>query len=316
MPQLTHADKRHVICIDEAHIIAPNAGPAAPSEECANASAQSAEYVERFLAELAGYRYGLWMVEQLHTKVAPGVPKNTRNKMIHGLPDGEERNLAGDSILLGAVEKDAIARQRAGEAFLFSIGAFRAHRVKAVNLFSDYNYPFTPPPNDENLLAVIETEAWFIEAAFTRLIAEMDIFMERMDRLTTERREIQNTVEDAEKRLRKCLTLSAEAMKKTVRAIQSDVQQLQEKFDSLHQRFRTTVYEGFMDQRIPRGLDPDVLAQRERLIARHAFEIAEPAEKLRGRMAEIVLDCKYLLLGRVQHEAQHDIAERDGTAVH
>lgn len=299
MPHLTPDHKRHVTFYDEVHIIAPNTGPATPSEDSVNAAAYSAEYVERFLAEWGGYGMGLWLIDQLQTKVAPGVTKNTRNKMIHGLPDAEERDLAGDSLLLGATDRDAIARQRAGEAFFSPIGAFRAHRVKAVNLFDDYNYPHTPPPNDDELLSVIGTEPWFIEMAAIRLIAEMDIVMEQMNHLLAEQRKIVSSINDLRERLRNYLKLPVDAMEKRVRAVQAEVQLLREKLDSLHQRFRVTFYEGFIDERVPRALDPDVLAQRNLIIALHTSEIAVPAEILRKMMELIIEGCKQMLSRRV-----------------
>ena len=297
MPPLIRKRTRHVTLIDEAHTIAPNAGPAAPSEDFANAKAHSAEAVERALAECAGYGTGLWLIDQLHSKVAPGVTKNTRTKIIHCMPDGEERDLAGDSIVLAPFEKDAIARQPVGEAFFFPVGAFRACRIKAVNLFSDYNYPFAPPPKDQDLLSAIESEPWFIENANIRLVAEMDIVLERMNRLIIERQEIEDSVHDANERLRKCLGLSGDAMKRTARSIESEIQRQAERCDLLHRRFRSTFYESFMDGRVPDGVASDVVAQHDLLIARYTSEIAEPTEKLKESMAQILKNCKRLLSG-------------------
>jgi len=278
----------HEFFLDEAHGIAGNTEPATPSEDFPSAASHSAEFFERLSAEIAGYGEGVWVMEQLLTKLASGVTKNARNKMIFNVPDAEEKDGAGDSALLGPVEKEEITRQRAGEAFLYTVGSFRACSVKAASLFD--NYPWKPPPTDEELMEIIEHDGWYVDGANTRLIAEMDVLLGRMKQVGDKVREFKGDLAHLEERLKKLPSQPSNMLRKAARQLRADAETLRGNLASVCREFRMTGYRGFLEERVPRNVDPDVRAQRDRLIALYESDIAAPARACEHAI-QVIIDC-------------------------
>ena len=108
---------RHITLVEEAHRLLTRIMP--------GDSANRKLGVETFadlLAEVRKYGESLIIVDQIPSKLAPEVLKNTNTKIIHKLFARDDKDAVGDTMALSEKQRDYLSHLLPGEAIVFSQG--------------------------------------------------------------------------------------------------------------------------------------------------------------------------------------------------
>ena len=116
----THGRLHHITLIEEAHRLLRNVATEQGSEVHANPRGMAVEVFTNMLAEIRGYGEGVIIAEQIPTKLAPDVLKNTGLKIIHRLVAEDDRARVGGSMNLNEVQIQHLAKLRGGLAVVYS----------------------------------------------------------------------------------------------------------------------------------------------------------------------------------------------------
>ena len=176
---------QHVLVIEEAHNIVGRDTNAVPSEEIANPKAFSAEFVSRMLAEDRASGCAIIIVDQNPSSVAPQVIKNTTTKLAFRQTAKDDREEIGASMLFGEIETRDIASLNTGQAFFLTEGYHGPRRIQTIDLNSSLG--LGPAPAQEEILALIKDDGWYVEARESRTVSELARLKEAIDELDDER---------------------------------------------------------------------------------------------------------------------------------
>jgi hypothetical protein len=124
------AGLRHLTVIEEAHRLLKNVPTEKVSEETSNVKGKGVETFCNLLAEIRAYGEGVLVSEQIPTKLAPDVIKNSNLKILHRMVSKEDRDLIGDSMNLDDRQKRQAVSLKVGEAIFFREGLDRSLLVK------------------------------------------------------------------------------------------------------------------------------------------------------------------------------------------
>ncbi|MBM3334357.1 ATP-binding protein [Candidatus Sumerlaeota bacterium] len=169
---------RLVVILEEAHVLLGRNSVAAPSEEFADPKSFATEFVCRMLAELRALGVGVIIADQLPSAIAPEVIKNTATKLTLRQVDAEDREILGRAMLFGQSEMEDIARLEPGEAFFHTEGYYGPRRIKTIDF--EQNLKQFKAPTDEELLAILKEEAWWLDMAKRRQESELLCLHEEM----------------------------------------------------------------------------------------------------------------------------------------
>ena len=111
---------RHVLVIEEAHRLLANVDPGSADDN--RARAQAVESFSNLLAEIRAYGQGIVVVNQVPTKLAPDVVKNTNLKIAHRIVEEADRKVLAGSMSMSASQMAALASLARGEAAVFGDG--------------------------------------------------------------------------------------------------------------------------------------------------------------------------------------------------
>lgn len=120
---------RHVTIIEEAHRLFQNV-PMTVNPEIANMKGKAVETFTKMLAEIRAYGESFLIVEQIPSKLAPDIIKNTNLKILHKLVAEEDRRLLGGTMNLTDEQEDRCASFRTGEAAVYGEHDDRAILVR------------------------------------------------------------------------------------------------------------------------------------------------------------------------------------------
>lgn len=114
-------DLRHLLVVEEAHRLLTNVPVGLVSEQ-ANPRGKAVETFSNLLAEVRDYGQGIIIADQVPTKLAPDVIKNTNLKIAHRIVAKEDREALGAAMNMDQQQIDALAILSSGEAACFSEG--------------------------------------------------------------------------------------------------------------------------------------------------------------------------------------------------
>lgn len=109
----------HIIIMEEAHRLFANIG-SVENQEMVNTRGKSVETLSNILCEIRSYGEGFIIVDQVPTKLAPDVLKNTNVKIIHRLVSKDDCEYISKSIQIKDEDVDFISRLKVGEALTYS----------------------------------------------------------------------------------------------------------------------------------------------------------------------------------------------------
>ncbi len=152
---------RHVTLIEEAHRLLAAAPPNLPSEE-ANPRGKAVETFCNLLAEVRAYGEGIVVVDQIPTKLAPDIVKNTNLKIAHRLVADDERRRVGGTMNLSDVQERYLSTLRCGVAAVYSEGCENSYLVSVPDHARQYRGQ--PYPGRERLIRHMRDKVPTIEA--------------------------------------------------------------------------------------------------------------------------------------------------------
>ncbi len=123
------AHLRHLTLIEEAHRLLKNVPVEKTSEDQANMKGRAVEAFCNMLSEVRAYGEGMLVAEQIPTKLAPDILKNTGMKILHRLVAKEEREAIGHTMNLDAAQMRHVATLGQGEAIFFREGFDRPYLI-------------------------------------------------------------------------------------------------------------------------------------------------------------------------------------------
>lgn len=102
--QITKENKKidkelsHILVIEEAHRLLKNVNTERTSEDIGNPKGKAVEHFTNMIAEMRSYGQGVIVAEQIPSKLAPDVIKNTSNKIIQRLVVADDQELVANTI--------------------------------------------------------------------------------------------------------------------------------------------------------------------------------------------------------------------------
>ena len=179
---------RYVIIIEEAHNIVGRSELGSSSSDDTDIKASVADFICLMLAELRALGVGIFIIDQLPSKVAPGVINSTSSKICFRQVAQQDREELGASALFGPMEIEEIARLNSGEAFFFTEGYHGPRRIQTENLHNRFD--FSTEIVNENILPYIEDDPWYQDVMVERISMELTQLQEKMYQFDDERTEI------------------------------------------------------------------------------------------------------------------------------
>jgi hypothetical protein len=123
---------QHLIVFEEAHRLLKNTATQVDSES-ANPRAQAIEVFTNMLSEVRAYGQGVLVAEQIPSKLAPDVLKNTNMKIVHRLIAQDDRQSIGQTMNLNIEQLTHLGILEPGQAAIFAEGADHAYLVRLEN---------------------------------------------------------------------------------------------------------------------------------------------------------------------------------------
>lgn len=128
---------QHVLLVEEAHRLLKHVPM---SGEGSNTRAKSVEFFCNLLAEIRSFGQGIFIADQIPTKLASDTLKNTNLKIIHRTVMQEDREAVGKSMNMTQEQIDYLSSLRRGFAAIYAEGDSRPKLVKMPLVVNKYNY--------------------------------------------------------------------------------------------------------------------------------------------------------------------------------
>jgi hypothetical protein len=109
----------HLLIVEEAHRLLANV-PRSGNEEQADPRGKAVETFSNLLAEIRAYGQGVVVVDQVPTKLAPDVIKNTNLKIAHRIVAGDDREALAKAMLMDDRQSAAMATLVRRQAIVFA----------------------------------------------------------------------------------------------------------------------------------------------------------------------------------------------------
>lgn len=129
----------HILILEEAHRLLKNISAENNNEMIGNSKGKAVEYFCNMIAEMRALGQGVIIAEQIPTKLASDVIKNTSNKIVHRIVGSDDLKVLQSSLGLSDDEIDYLATLETGYALYSKEGMRKATEVK-INLFENEVY--------------------------------------------------------------------------------------------------------------------------------------------------------------------------------
>ncbi len=126
-------DLRHVLVIEEAHRLLKNVQTERTHEMLGNPKGKAVESFCNLIAEMRSYGQGVIVAEQIPTKIAPDVIKNTNTKIIHRLVSLDDQIAVGTGLGLDEHECRYLNQLSAGTALAHKEGMSKPVEISVFN---------------------------------------------------------------------------------------------------------------------------------------------------------------------------------------
>lgn len=125
----SQTELKHLLLFEEAHRLLKNVQGG--TGENADPRGNAVDFFCNLLAELRSKGQGFIVADQIPSKLAPDIVKNTNIKITHRNVDGEERNLIGNSMHMKDEQIEYLASLKQGYSIIYAEGDDRPKLVKA-----------------------------------------------------------------------------------------------------------------------------------------------------------------------------------------
>jgi hypothetical protein len=114
--QSSGVELKHLLVIEEAHRLLKNISTEKVSEDMGNPKGKAIEHFTNMIAEMRGFGQGVLIAEQIPSKIAPDVIKNSSNKIIHRIVARDDQELIANMIGMDARDALFLGDQITGRA--------------------------------------------------------------------------------------------------------------------------------------------------------------------------------------------------------
>jgi hypothetical protein len=128
---------RHILVIEEAHRLLKHISTERTSEMLGNPKGKAVETFCNIIAEMRSFGQGVVVAEQIPTKIAPDVMKNTNTKIIHRLVSVDDQKTIGASLGLPEADCHYLNQLSTGFALVHKEGMARPIEVCVHNTLSN-----------------------------------------------------------------------------------------------------------------------------------------------------------------------------------
>ena len=174
-------DRHHVLVIEEAHRLLKNVQTERTSEMLGNPKGKAVESFCNLIAEMRSYGQGVIVAEQIPTKIAPDVIKNTNTKIVHRLVSLDDQIAVGTGLGLEEHECRYLNQLSAGTALAHKEGMSKPVEISVFNKLQNHAIPDSKisslgrklNPDLPSELALHESgllESWDLQAIALRLV--------------------------------------------------------------------------------------------------------------------------------------------------
>ena len=112
-------DMQHILVVEEAHRLLGNVVRGADQEQ-SDPKGKAVESFSNLLSEIRAYGQGILIADQVPTRLAPDVIKNTNLKIVHRIVSGDDREVLGRAMAMSDRQVAALSSFQRGQAAVFS----------------------------------------------------------------------------------------------------------------------------------------------------------------------------------------------------
>lgn len=113
---------QHILVIEEAHRLLKNVSTERNNEDIGNPKGKAVEHFTNMLAEMRSYGQGVIIAEQIPSKLAPDVIKNSSNKIVHRLVALDDQEIVASTIGVNTREAIYLGNLKTGYALCHKEG--------------------------------------------------------------------------------------------------------------------------------------------------------------------------------------------------
>ena len=129
----------HLLVIEEAHRLLKNIDTERSTESVGNPRGKAVEHFTNMIAEMRSYGQGVIVAEQIPTKLAPDVIKNSSTKIVHRVVSMDDQQAVANTIGMAVEDAIQIGSLETGYVYCHKEGMSAPTLVKVVNTFLDAN---------------------------------------------------------------------------------------------------------------------------------------------------------------------------------
>lgn len=127
----------HLLVIEEAHRLLKNIDTERSTESVGNPRGKAVDHFTNMIAEMRSYGQGVIVAEQIPTKLAPDVIKNSSTKIVHRVVSMDDQQAVANTIGMAMEDAIQIGSLESGYAYCHKEGMFVPSLVKIENTFLD-----------------------------------------------------------------------------------------------------------------------------------------------------------------------------------
>ncbi|CEP34091.1 MULTISPECIES: ATP-binding protein [unclassified Halomonas] len=128
---------KHLLVIEEAHRLLKNINTDRSTESAGNPKGKAVEHFTNMIAEMRSYGQGVIVSEQIPTKLAPDVIKNSSTKIVQRIVSADDQQIIANTIGISAKDALQLGTLEAGYAFCHKEGMSLPTNVKISETFID-----------------------------------------------------------------------------------------------------------------------------------------------------------------------------------
>lgn len=133
------ATLKHLLVIEEAHRLLKNVDTERSTETAGNPQGKAVEHFTNMIAEMRSYGQGVIVAEQIPTKLAPDVIKNSSTKIVQRVVSADDQQVIANTIGISTEDALQLGTLETGFAYCHKEGMSRPTAVKISDKYIDNN---------------------------------------------------------------------------------------------------------------------------------------------------------------------------------
>ncbi|MBY3787650.1 hypothetical protein HPQ32_04225 [Photobacterium carnosum] len=130
---------KHLLVIEEAHRLLKNVDTERSTETAGNPKGKAVEHFTNMIAEMRSYGQGVIIAEQIPSKLAPDVIKNSSTKIVQRIVSADDQQIIANTIGISAEDALQLGSLETGYAFCHKEGMSLPTIVKILDKVTDEN---------------------------------------------------------------------------------------------------------------------------------------------------------------------------------